>query len=130
MVRISRMQEKQYESWFWAISSRQVNSTAAWLFQKCCRCLNMWCQLPSSHYSRAVLVFTWNISKVYFGDVNLSVCFVQNIRCICCFLFSFLRKTSTLQRSKPCEARQDFSFESSYSFSPNVRRCTGSGNNI
>ena len=55
--------------------------------------------------------------------------------CMLCIKQRMLHlKTSTSQRyykmcSKACTTRQGFSFESSYSFCPNVRRCAGDGNN-
>ena len=66
-----------------------------------------------------MLVFTWNTSKLCFGDVNLSVCFKQNsARSIWWFLFLLFQKRVQhchKMCSKACETRQDFLIESTSS---------------
>ena len=42
--------------------------------------IKLWCQLPNWPLPCAVLAFTRNVSSLRFGDVNLSVYFVQKAR--------------------------------------------------
>ena len=117
-VRISGMQEEQYEGWFWAISSRQVSGTAARLLLECCRCLKLWHQLrsrPKSLACYSLLGIQANCASETW--ICLYALYKAAHAAIDDFSFDiFIRVQHCYEIcSKACATRQDFSIESTAS---------------